>query len=208
MLPNDDKVILYVDDETAALKYFGQLFEDQFRIRTAASGEEAWEFIESRPEQVAVLVTDQRMAPVSGVELMDRVRTRYPNIVRILVTAFTQLDYAVKSVNEGGAFRYLTKPINDEEMVGTLLRACEFHEMMVDRDRLIQEKLSVLHRLVIMDRVRGLSTAVTALSGQLRSAWPAFLSYIEQAPLTSCLSVQLDEIAELNLLAVARRESR
>lgn len=208
MLPNEDKVILYVDDETTALKYFSQLFGDQFRIETKPTGEEAWEFIEENAERVAVMVTDQRMAAVTGVELMERARLRYPNIVRILVTAFTQLDYAVQSVNEGGAFRYLTKPIHEEEMVGTLLRACEFHEMMVERDRLIREKLSTLNRLIVMDRIRGLSSAIAAMSGQFRNAWPAFLSYIEQSPIERCLDEQSEELADLDLMSVAKQESR
>jgi CheY-like chemotaxis protein len=208
MLPNDGKEILYVDDEQVSLKYFGQLFGGEFRIVTAKCGEDAWAYIQESPEKIAVLVTDQRMGQVSGVELMERVRNRYPNIVRILVTAFTQLDYAVKSVNEGGAFRYLTKPINDEEMVGTLMRACEFHAMAEERDRLLSEKLSVLHRLVVMDRVRGLATATTAMHGRVRGASLALASYMDQSPINHRLRIQMNEIAELNILALARQESR
>ncbi|MCA9140733.1 MAG: hybrid sensor histidine kinase/response regulator [Planctomycetales bacterium] len=208
MLPNDGKEILYVDDEETALKYFGQLFGDTFRITTISSGEDAWTYIQNNPERIAVLVTDQRMGKVSGVELMERARNRYPNIVRILITAFTQLDYAVRSVNEGGAFRYLTKPIKEEEMVGTLMRACDFHSLTSDRDRLLKEKLSVLHRLVVMDRVRGLVVAMSAMNGRIRGAWDALASYMEQSPINQRLRVQMEDIAELNLLAVAKRESQ
>ena len=75
----------------------------------------------------------------------------------MLTTAYSDLEAAVKAVNEGGAFRYLTKPWDEDELVGTLLRALDYHEVMQDRDRLFREKLSVLHRLIIMDRVRGLA---------------------------------------------------
>lgn len=208
MLPNDGKEILYVDDEETALKYFGQLFGDAFRITTSPSGEDAWAYIQENSDRIAVLVTDQRMGKVSGVELMERVRNRYPKIVRVLITAYTQLDYAVRSVNEGGAFRYLTKPIKEEEMVGTLMRACDFHAMISDRDRLLSEKLSVLHRLVVMDRVRGLVAAATAMKGSVRGAWDALAAYMDQSPIKQRLRVQMGEIAELNLLAVAKKESQ
>ncbi|WP_161604768.1 response regulator [Roseiconus nitratireducens] len=208
MLPNDEKEILYVDDEATALKYFGQLFGTEFRISRAASGEEAWDYIRQNPDRIAVLITDQRMGPVSGVQLMERVRTCYPRIVRILITAYTQLDYAVKAVNEGGAFRYLTKPFDEQEMIGTLTRACEFHQLMVQRDRLMEEKLSVLHRLVVMDRIRGLVAAVTGMNGRVRGAWPALASYMAQSPVKERIKVQLDEIAELDLSALAKRETR
>lgn len=208
MLPSDGKEILYVDDEETALKYFGQLFGDDFRIKTSPSGEHAWQYIQNHADRIAVLITDQRMGPVSGVELMERVRNRFPNIIRVLITAFTQLDYAVKSVNEGGAFRYLTKPINEEEMIGTLMRACDFHAMMSERDRLLKEKLSVLHRLVVMDRVRGLATAMAAMNGRVRGAFQALAGYMEQSPVKQRIRVQMEEIAELNLLALAKQESR
>lgn len=208
MLPNDGKHILYVDDEQTALKYFSQLFGDDFHIKTVASGEEAWEYLQEHSSEVAVLLTDQRMGKVSGVDLMERVRTRFPQIVRILITAFTSFDNAVRSVNDGGAFRYLSKPVDQAEMVHTLTRACEFHALGAERDRLLREKLSVLHRLVVMDRVRGLATAVTALEGRLRGAWEALVSYMEQSPVKQRIRVQMEEISELNMIALAKHESK
>ncbi|OYP33808.1 response regulator [Rhodopirellula sp. MGV] len=206
-LPTEDKLVLYVDDETTALKYFEQLFGDDFRIDTAASGEEGWEYVQAHSEKIAVLVTDQRMGEVSGVDLMERVRHRYPHIVRILVTAYTQLDYAVQAVNEGGAFRYLTKPIDEGEMIGTLKRAIDFHELIVQREKLLEEKLSVFHRLIVMDRVRGLATAIAAFGHQLGDSWGAFESYMQQSPIEHRLQVQMDELAELNVAAVAKKEA-
>ncbi|MCC9603657.1 response regulator [Stieleria sp. JC731] len=205
--PNEDKVVLYVDDETTALKYFEQLFGDDFPIATAANGEAGWDYIQQNANRIAVLVTDQRMGEVSGVDLMERVRHRYPHIVRILVTAYTQLDYAVEAVNEGGAFRYLTKPIDEGEMVGTLKRAVEFHELMVQRERLLDEKLSVFHRLIVMDRVRGLATAIAAFGHQLHDCWGALESYMQQSPIEHRLKVQMDDLAELNVAAVAKKEA-
>ncbi len=199
--------ILYVDDEVQSLKYFAKLYEDQFRIVTAPSADEALKYLDEHAQQVGVLLTDQRMPVKTGVQLMEFVRDRYPNIVRILITAYADLDAAIKSVNEGGAFRYLTKPTNENELRGALLRACDYHQAMTDRDRLMHEKVSVLHRLIVMDRIRGLATAVTALEGRLNNAWQALVSYIQQSPVQRRMAVQMEEIIGLNMIAIAKREA-
>lgn len=199
--------ILYVDDEKHSLKFFRQLYQDRFEIATAESADEGLRYIQANSDRIAVLVTDQRMPGKTGVELMEVVRSRFPNIVRVLVTAYTHLEYAVKAVNEGGAFRYLTKPWNDDEMIGTLLRATEYHQAMEQRDSLLREKLSVLHRLIVMDRVRGLATTAAALDGRLRGTWPALLDYLGHAPVKERIRLQLDSLAGMNMSAVARREA-
>ncbi len=205
-LPNQCQ-ILYVDDEVQSLKYFAKLYEDQFAIVTAQSADEAIKYLDEQAMQVAVLLTDQRMPAKTGVQLMEFVRDRYPNIVRILITAYADLDAAIQSVNEGGAFRYLTKPTNENEMRGALLRACDYHLALTDRDRLMREKVSVLHRLIVMDRIRGLATAVTALEGRLNHAWRALVSYIQQSPVQKRMAVQMEEIIGLNMIAIAKREA-
>jgi two-component system probable response regulator PhcQ len=201
------KQILYVDDEAQALKYFVRLFGDRFPVATAISVDDALKLLNEDNCQVGVVITDQRMPGKTGVNLMEHLRHHKPNIVRILTTAYSDLDAAVKSVNEGGAFRYVTKPWNEEEIVGAILRALDYHAALEDRDRLLREKLSVLHRLIIMDRVRGLATAATALEGRLNNAWQALVSYMQQSPVQQRIRVQMDEIASLNMMAVARREA-
>ncbi|QDU26947.1 Hydrogenase transcriptional regulatory protein hupR1 [Anatilimnocola aggregata] len=201
------KQILYVDDEAQALKYFVRLFGDRFQVLTAPSVDEALALLEKDSGEIGVVITDQRMPGKTGVALMEHLRHRHPNIVRILTTAYSDLDAAIKSVNEGGAFRYITKPWNEDEIVGALLRALDYHQALSDRDRLLREKLSVLHRLIIMDRIRGLATAATALEGRLNNAWGALVAYMQQSPVQQRIRVQMDEIASLNMVAVARREA-
>ena len=201
------KQILYVDDEPQALKYFSLLYGKQFEIATAISADDGLAYINAHPNQVGVLVTDQRMPGKTGVELMEQVRFRHPNIVRVLVTAYSELNAAIQAVNEGGAFRYLTKPINESEMIGTLLRALEHHLALSARDQLLAEKLSVLHRLIVMDRIRGLATAATALDGRINNAWPALVDYMQQSPVRQRIRIQMAEISEMNMIAVARREA-
>jgi two-component system probable response regulator PhcQ len=199
--------ILYVDDEPKALTYFRMLLEEQFAVATAGSVDEAIAYLAEHGDRVGVVVTDQRMPGKTGVQLMEYLRHHYPSIVRVLTTAYSDLEAAVRSVNEGGAFRYITKPWVTEEMTGSLRRALDYHQVMRERDRLLSEKLTVLHRLIVMDRVRGLATAVTALQGQFHGAWAALSDYMEQSPVKQRVALQMEEIAQINLVAVARREA-
>jgi two-component system probable response regulator PhcQ len=199
--------VLYVDDENQSLKYFAKLYGDRFDIATAESADEAIKYLSQNWGSVGILLTDQRMPGKTGVQLMEFCRSRYPNIVRILLTAFSELDAAIKCVNDGGAFRYLTKPIDEPELMGALLRGFEFHQALVDRDRLLEEKLSVLHRLIVMDRIRGMATAVTALEGRVRNAWRALAAYVRQSPIRQQLQLQMAEIANLNMVSIAKREA-
>ena len=179
--------VLYVDDETQALKYFVRGFSPDFDIETAANAGEAWSLIQDHGDRIGVLVTDQRMPGLSGTDLMRQVQREYPHIVRILVTGYSDLDAAVQAVNAGGVFRYISKPWDSREFRGILLRAMEFAIAQRDRNRLLQEKLYVLQRIGMMDRVRGLAVLAAALQGRLRNPLTALAAYLEQA-WTHCLS--------------------
>jgi two-component system, probable response regulator PhcQ len=206
-MSGDTKQVLYVDDEAQALKLFSKLFGNRFSVATAGSVDEAMTYLAEHADEVGVLLTDQRMPGKVGTNLLEHCRHRYPNIVRVLTTAYSDLEAAVKAVNEGGAFRYLTKPWDEDDLVGTLRRAFDYHQALDDRDRLFKEKLSVLHRLIIMDRVRGLATAATALEGRIHNAWEALVDYMQQSPVQQRIRVQMNEIAHLNMLGIARREA-
>tara|TARA_Y100000589_G_scaffold306870_1_gene321999 strand:+ start:3487 stop:4509 length:1023 start_codon:yes stop_codon:yes gene_type:complete len=120
-----NQLILYVDDEEQALKYFDKIFSKHFDVITAASTDEALEILEHKASQIAVLITDQRMPKRSGVELLAQVREQYPHIVRILTTAYAELDNAIDAVNRGEIFRYITKPWNIAQLKTTLSQALE-----------------------------------------------------------------------------------
>ncbi len=110
-IPNNrDFAVLYVDDEEQAVKYFRKGLDKEYTVLTATRVAEALLILEQQPGKIGVVITDQRMPGASGVELLTQVRERWPAIVRILVTAFTDIDSAVAAVNAGNVFKYLTKP--------------------------------------------------------------------------------------------------
>lgn len=102
--------ILFVDDEEKSRKYFRRFFEREFQILTAAGVTEALAVLEQRRNKIAVLVSDQRMPERRGIELLKEVCSVHPEIVRLLTTAFTDLDEAIEAVNSGEIFRYIIKP--------------------------------------------------------------------------------------------------
>lgn len=175
-------LVLYVDDEALSLKYFSRAFGDQFRIATAAKPELGLKLIEENADDLGLLITDQRMPGLSGTELLERARQIAPRAVRILVTAYSDLDSAIRAVNTGAIYKYITKPWEPRDLEATLKRALEFYIVQRERDQLLREKLSVLHDLVIRDRVISLGVAAAGLGHYVRNALVAVQTFLDLAP--------------------------
>jgi signal transduction histidine kinase len=124
-------LILFVDDEPANLGSFKFCFEDRFEIATASSGEQALAIMAT--QQVAVLLTDQRMPDMSGTELCIGARERHPEVVRMIVTAYADLEAAIAAINAGQVRRFILKPWREEQMAEFLragIAEFEFGAMM------------------------------------------------------------------------------
>ncbi len=115
--------ILFVDDEERILRSLAMQFRRHYEVLTESDPRRALERLKT--ERIQVLVSDQRMPQMSGAELLAQARERYPETLRILLTGYSDLDAAVDALNDGGIFRYLTKPWNPQEMAFTLRQAAE-----------------------------------------------------------------------------------
>jgi two-component system probable response regulator PhcQ len=177
--------ILYVDDEAMSLKYFTANFEDKFRIMTAPSAAEAFRLFELHKDDIGILIADQRMPSMTGVELLERVRQQRPKMLRMLVTAYSDLDAAIAAVNTGSIYKYISKPWDIPELEITLMRAMEFFIIQGERDALLREKISALHRLMMTDRLISLGLLASGLSHHLRNALVAVRVFLDLAPLTN-----------------------
>lgn len=113
-LPREDYPLLYVDDEQDNLVVFKASLGDEFRILTARSGEEALELLES--EDIALVLADQRMPGMSGIDLCEQIRLHHPNVRRVLITAFSDQQTAMDAINRGGVHGFLMKPWDDLEL--------------------------------------------------------------------------------------------
>src|SRR5437763_11195795 len=174
--------ILYVDDEEKSLKYFTRAFEDQFRIFTAANAQDGLKIFEAHKDEIGVLMTDQRMPGEKGVWLLEKARQLRPRIIRMLATAFSDMDAAIAAVNTGAIYRYITKPWDPPQLETTLKRGLEFFMVQRERDQLLMEKMSVLHNMMIADRIVSLGLLAAGLSHHIRNSLVAVKTFLDLAP--------------------------
>src|SRR5918994_3532892 len=174
--------ILYVDDGEKSPKYFNRAFENKFRILCAADAVEGYRLLQQHRDDIGLLITDQRMPGEKGVQFLERARQLHPKAVRILTTAYSDLDVAVEAVNSGAIYKYVTKPWDIPQLEVTLQRAAEFFLVQRERDLLLKEKLSVLQRMLITDRVLTLGILAGRLGHYLRNSLVAVQTFIDLAP--------------------------
>jgi two-component system probable response regulator PhcQ len=174
--------ILYVDDEEKSLKYFTRAFQDQFRVYTATNAQDGFALLTQHKDEIGILMTDQRMPGEKGVQLLEKARQIRPRIIRILATAFSDIDAAVDAVNSGAIYKYVHKPWEVPPLEMTLRRAMEFFMVQRERDQLLKEKLSVLHNLMITDRVVSLGVLAAGLGHHIRNSLVAIRTFLDLAP--------------------------
>jgi DNA-binding NtrC family response regulator len=126
--------ILVVDDEQDNLDAFRFNFRKAFDIVTATSGAEALAIVAQT--RVAVIVTDQRMPKMTGIELLREVRSQAPETVGIILTAFTDVDVLIEAINLGQVYRYITKPWDAKEVRGVLQYALERYDLQLENKKL------------------------------------------------------------------------
>src|SRR5215472_7335565 len=174
--------ILYVDDEEKSLKYFARAFQDQFRILTAPNAQEGLKILEQHKDEIGLLMTDQRMPGEKGVWLLEKARQLRPRIIRILATAYSDMEAAIAAVNTGAIYKYVTKPWDPPQLENTLKRGLEFFIVQAERDQLLREKMSVLHNMMIADRIVSLGLLAAGLSHHIRNALVAVKTFLDLAP--------------------------
>lgn len=157
--------ILIVDDEPQAGKYFQKAFGSKYHVVTATSADEAERIIFSDAHEIAIVITDQRMPGRNGASLLSNIRRRRPEIVRILTSAYSDLDSAIEAVNSGEMFRYITKPWDLQSLEVYLDEAATFYMLQRECNFLIREKLSAVERTILRDRVNSFASMAVALSG-------------------------------------------
>jgi DNA-binding NtrC family response regulator len=129
--------VLLVDDEPEILFSLKGLLRRDFELHTAESGRDALEILRQHPVQV--IMTDQRMPEMTGVELMGRVKTEFPDAIRIIFTGYADIKAVVDAVNHGGLFRYITKPWDPDDLVELLREAAAEYDALVRERQLLAD---------------------------------------------------------------------
>lgn len=138
---NSDKItVLYVDDEQNNLISFKAAFRIKYNVLTAISGEEAIKIL--RNNIINIIITDQRMPNMTGVEFLESIIGEYPDPIRILLTGYADMNAVIDAINKGKIFHYLTKPWNEEELDITINRAYDIYKQKID-ERETKEKLEL-----------------------------------------------------------------
>ncbi len=130
------RTFLVVDDEPDILDSIQRMFRHDYRVLTAQTAERALEIIDA--EDVQVVMTDQRMPNTNGVEFLAELRERYPHIVRVLFTGYSDIDHVIDAINEGHVYRYISKPWKPSELRLFVEQAFEYYESERERDRLLE----------------------------------------------------------------------
>lgn len=117
--------VLYVDDEENNLISFKATFRLKYTVYTALNGDQALQLVKEKP--IDVIITDQRMPQMTGVELLEKIIKINPEPVRILLTGYADMSAVVDAVNKGKIFHYLSKPWSEEELNNTIQRAYEIY---------------------------------------------------------------------------------
>lgn len=154
--------IMIVDDEPANLRLLERLFRRDYQVVTAASGKEALQLLEQH--DVALLITDQRMPGMTGIELLQRIAEFRPHMVRMILTGYTDMGALVDAINCGQVYKYITKPWNNNDLRLTVERAIEHYETNKSRHELelVNKRLSVRLRDMTRAVVRSISDALEA----------------------------------------------
>ncbi|MHB8873808.1 MAG: sensor histidine kinase [Myxococcaceae bacterium] len=178
MSKGEAAVVVYVDDEPINLRVFDANFRAQFKVLTCASGQQALELIARQGPEIAVLISDQRMPEMTGVELLEKVRTIAPDIQRMIITAYSDMQAVMDAVNRGQVSRYFVKPWVREELASVLEDALRIHGLQgrlreIEGRMLHSERLAAIGQISagiaheLMNPVAYMTQNIGALRGEL-----------------------------------------
>lgn len=182
--------VLLVDDESAVLDALALQLGRDHEVLTAESGPDALRVLaETGP--VAAVISDLRMPGMDGVELLRRIQLEYPDTTRVLHTAQSDLNAAIAAINDGGVYRYLTKPVQTEELRATVQEAVARHGRSTTERQLLDKTLK---------------SSLQALFGCLELASPAAFARagrIRTLVADLCAALQLESLWEIEVAAMA-----
>lgn len=167
--------VLLVDDELGNLRFLQGLLEVDYNILLANDGQEALELINKHPnpEKINLIITDQRMPRMTGIELLKEIINITPNSLRIILTGFSDIDAIIDAINEGKVYKFLTKPIEPKDLEITVKRALEAYELSQKNNLLVNELKELNSSLEVKVEERtsqllGLNNVLTSLNESLK----------------------------------------
>ena len=137
--------LLVIDDEEEVLKSLKRQFRKKYEIFLANSGDAGYRIIAEQPIQV--IISDQRMPGMTGTDFYSKIKTRFPYAIRLILTAFSDIEAVIAAINDGNIFRYITKPWDPAELDAVVKEAFEFYRVATENRKLAQELKEANERL-------------------------------------------------------------
>lgn len=147
--------VLYVDDEENNLRSFRATFRRMYDVHTAISGEEGLKVLQEK--SIQVIITDQRMPEMTGIEFLIQVLERDKEPMRMLLTGYSDINAVIDSINKGQVYRYLTKPWNEDELRSAIESAYEVYALRRENKELMKKLEIANDQLEFLLRQRLLS---------------------------------------------------
>ena len=175
--------VLVVDDEPDVLRSVYDLLRIDYEVVTCQRASEALDHLKAVTD-VAVILSDQRMPGMTGIELLQQARLIRPETTRLLFTAYADIHTVIDAINHGHVFRYITKPWGAEELESVIRQAVERHDMIIEKNQLLAELQTANTKLAEANRLKGiflevasheLNTPVTVVLG-LTDLWKLSLT--------------------------------
>jgi response regulator RpfG family c-di-GMP phosphodiesterase len=162
MPPSPRHCLLVVDDEPDVCDSVHDLLRREFRVLKATSAAEGCRIMQD--EEVHIIMTDQRMPQVTGVELLAKIKAKNPRAIRILFTGYADLESIISAINQGHIYQFLKKPWRPEEIQEAVRQAAAEYDRLVtfdDHKRMSEEIENLRRRVALLeDEVRRLGGAV------------------------------------------------
>src|SRR6516164_9096882 len=160
-MPTTRHCLLIVDDEPDVCDSVQDLLRREFRVLKAHSAEEGYRLMQE--EEVHIVMSDQRMPQITGIELLTKLKARHPHAIRMLFTGYADLESIIAAINQGHIFQFLKKPWQPEELEAAVRQAAAEYDRLTEAAREREELLA--HITSLRDRVTALENEVHRLAG-------------------------------------------
>ena len=169
-------IILCVDDEIDNVEALERLFRKKYTVLKATSGQQALQLLDQHPGEIALIITDQRMPEMTGVDFLQKTLENFPDTVRILLTGYTDLESVIAAVNQGQIYRYLTKPWDPVDLINTVDHAVDRFFVGRELQKKNRDLESALLELQTLDRAK--SNFMILINHELKTPLTALISFL------------------------------
>jgi response regulator RpfG family c-di-GMP phosphodiesterase len=157
-MPKSRHCVLIVDDEPDVCDSVQDLLRREFRVLKAHSAEEGYRLMQE--EEVHIVMSDQRMPQMTGVELLSKLKARHPHAIRMLFTGYADLESVIAAINQGHIYQFLKKPWQPEELLAAVRQAA------IEYDNL---EILAVEREQLLEEVSELNKRVSALEAEVKN---------------------------------------